>query len=152
MSRRDDRIDAMPAPLESAEQIAFADWADSKGLLWFHVPNESALTGQLRKSLIGLMGETAGREKAAKLGKMVGGRLRRMGLKSGVSDNVILSRSRKMIDAGALGIMLELKRIRSAEPTQAQVEWILKCRQRGWIAGAARGAEEGIKFCEDWGL
>ena len=110
MSKRDNRVDAMPAPLESAEQIKFADWANAKHLNWYHVPNESALTGHLRRALIASLGETRGREQATTVGNIIGSRLRRMGLKSGVADIIIHTRSRKMIEAGALGIAIELKR------------------------------------------
>lgn len=114
------------SPLEREEQQILAAWLDAKGVLWFHPPNE-------------------GKRKA-----WIGAKMKAQGLKSGVPDVMIFEqwydKESPIIDATGFGIAVELKRQCGGNASQAQYDWLMALRKRGWKAVLCYGADEAIEF------
>ena len=117
-------------PWESVEQADVADYLNTRGLLWFHCPNERS---------------------SAKQAKI----LSTQGTMSGVPDILILSPPPGA--PGRVGTAIELKR-RKAPPSatsRAQVQWLENLRGCGWVAEVAHGAGPAVALIEqlygrDW--
>lgn len=117
----------IPAPTESEEQRTLFRWATLQSLkhpelaLMFHVPNEG------------------------KRSKVVGGRMKAEGLKSGVPD-IFLPVPRGEYH----GLFIEMKRIRGGAVTDCQKLWIHDLAHQGYKAVVCRGwqnaADEILKY------
>lgn len=100
-------------PTEDQEQIILADYLDLRyGYFgWIHVPNQ----------------------RWAKLAYLV--KLRRMGVKKGFPDIIILKHK----------IFIELKRVGGKRPEEEQVIWMEKLNEEcGWTGFVAYGAKDAI--------
>lgn len=113
------------AKSEDAEQMACAAWLDHvmPFLNWFHVPNE-------------------GKRKVA-----YAERMKRCGLKSGVSDFIILATAR-----GYYGAVIELKREDAtlSQVSDDQRKFLSKSLDDGYYAAVACGFEEFKKAVSDY--
>lgn len=116
------KIDGVPVPTESEEQQALFDWAklqygkypELRAL--YHIPNEG------------------------KRSKATGARLKREGMKDGVSDNCL------PVKRGGYGsLYIELKRIKGSKVTPEQREWIELMQEVGNAAYICYGWEEAAK-------
>jgi hypothetical protein len=114
---------------ESDIQIQVADWLRlfeaSCGFLFFSVPGEA-------------MGEA---KTGAGLGRMA--RLKRMGLRHGVADIVIVWHG--------LAHFLELK-IATGKQSPAQIEFMDNCDRLGIPYAVARSFEEAQKIIREWAI
>ncbi len=110
-------------PLEEEEQRDFAEWLDSKGVLWAHIPNE-------RKANVAILSSLA-----------------RQGLKKGFPDNFIAVARGKWH-----GLFIELKRVKKCLSVRSkeQREWIKQLNSAGYKALFCYGAEEAKKAVEEY--
>jgi hypothetical protein len=117
------------AYLESDLQIEVADYIRlfdrQREITWFSIPNE--LFGALRSK--------------AGLGRMV--RFKRMGLRSGVSDIVLIYRSR--------AYCLELK-IKGGKQSENQEDFEKDARTSGAEYAIAFSLNEAIEILQGWGI
>lgn len=90
-----------------------------KGLVWFHPPN------------------------GGRRGPIEGARFKRMGVKAGVADLILLHNG----NAFALELKTETGRI-----SDAQYEFLANFRAAGGYAWASQGLDSAIKILESWGL
>lgn len=111
--------DGKPIFPEDHEHAIVAHWLDLRNLLWWHTPN----------------GGSRNRIEAAKL--------RRMGVKPGVPDFIILTPPKKL---GASHVALELKALDGEAPTSDQASMLAAMKKYGWETGWFRGADAAI----DW--
>lgn len=118
-------------PLEEEEQVAIAQYLDIRvGYYnWCHVPNE------------------------AKRSYAIANKLKAQGMKPGFPDIQIFKRSKKLIDAGHLGIVIEMKRINMtpSDVKPEQKNWIYSMADNGWLTYVAKGAGDAIDFLKCWG-
>lgn len=119
------------APSETKDQIALAELLDQvkfngRPLKWCHVPNEGKRSG-----------------KTAAI-------LRMMGLKPGVSDNLIFDSP----PAYPLmkGAALELKKLKGGKVSDEQIEWLNYFENNSWVTGVAEGIDEALALLKDWSL
>ena len=106
---------------ETYEHVAFADYLRSKGVPFFHVPND------------------AKRSVGAAL------RLKAMGMSSGVPDIFI------SYPCGPWhGMFVEMKAKTGGRVSQEQREWIGTLNNLGYFAVVAYGAAEAIEFFEQY--
>ena len=85
-------------------QIAVARLLDASGLDWFHVPNG---------------GKRNARE---------GAKFKRMGVKAGVPDCIIINSTKE----GDVGMAIELK-VGKNTRSNAQTDWLLDLHTNGWV-------------------
>ena len=102
---------------EDAEHIVVAEYLDALGVRWFHCPNG----GHRFPS--------------------VGRKLRKMGVKPGVPDFIIVDPPPGIPDA--VGVAVELK-ANGGRVTKAQREWLDDLQDRRWLAMVAIGAGDAI--------
>jgi hypothetical protein len=116
---KDGRVQKVLVPTEKQEHLAFMDWVrrqpEIRDVL-IHIPNEG------------------------KRSPVEGHILRRMGLKSGVSDFLLARPSGRYH-----GLFLELKRKEGGREMPAQVEWINKMRELGYAAFFCYGCDSAIE-------
>ena len=112
-------------PTEDQEQAAVAKFLDLIGVTWCHVPNGGARS------------------------KATAGRLKAHGVKAGVPDVLIFTPPPKR--PGAVGVAIELKRVRGGRLSEEQKHWLEKLSVVGWITGRCNGAGEVIDFCKAMG-
>jgi hypothetical protein len=114
-------------PLESAIQTSLVEYlhlmAQSRGFLFFAVPNEG-------------MGKA---QSGAGMGRMM--RLRRMGLRSGVADLVIVKDGR--------AYFLEMKR-RLGKQSANQLEFEADAIRAGAEYAVAHSFDEALKILKNW--
>jgi hypothetical protein len=110
-------------PTEAQEQVALARWMSNKGILFVHVPNEG------------------------KRSPMMGALLKRMGMKPGCPDLLILSRPRRLHKRTKwTGVAIEMKRVTGGRLTEAQDQWLEDLKRAGWQTKVACGAKEAAEF------
>lgn len=104
-----------PTLMSEAElQIFVAEYNDSRGLLWQHIPNEMKDVTML-------------------------GKLKKMGLKPGAPDVIIYSRSPKF--PNMRGAAFELK-VGKNTVKQNQRDWLDRLAANGWWTSVVRTPEE----------
>ena len=111
---------------EEQEQSAFVCWLRLKRILFTSVPNES------KRSVV------------------YGAMLKRTGMSKGVPDLLIFTRSRKLTDAGHLGIAIEMKSMKG-KLRKEQAEWLENLGLAGWETKVCYGCKEAIDFLTEWG-
>ncbi len=107
---------------EEEEHLIFAQWMDSTGLAWFHVPNAGKHKPQYRA------------------------KLKRLGLKAGVPDILIPT----LTHSGDTGVAIELKRRdggKGASPEQ--VAWLTKLHRNGWVTGICHGGKDASELVRE---
>ena len=107
---------------EYDEQVKLAEYLDTKGFLWCHVPN-----GGNRNPI-------------------TGAKLKRQGVKPGVPDVLIFDFPSYL---KCNGVAIELKRQKGGKLRESQKEWLGKLKYRGWETRVCRGADEAIDFLEN---
>jgi hypothetical protein len=113
-----------PLPLEEEEQERLAEKLDELGVDWFHPPN-----GGFRKIT------------TAK-------RLRKLGVKPGVPDIVIITPPPAF--PGRPGTVIELKRLDGGDVSDYQIDWLKRYMRYGWVTAICPGyvaAVEVLKIC-----
>lgn len=110
-------------PTEQREMHILATYLDLKGLLWLHIPNE---------------GKRSPRQ---------GALLKRLGLKAGAPDAIILQRS----PAHHRYAMVELKRRDGGRVSKEQVAFLNRAEQHGWHCYVAHGAGDAIEWLKSLG-
>ena len=101
---------------EESEQIAVVDYCNIKGIPIIHIPNEGKRT------------------------KAYGGKLKRMGMKPGFPDLLILvARGRYH------GFAIEMK-FGSNKPTPSQREWLSRLSREGYATSVCYSADEAIRL------
>lgn len=121
---RSPKTRALPCPKESHEAMALFTWAERHpriGGLLIHIPNEG------RRDPI------------------TGGRLRRMGMRSGVSDYFLPVPVRPFA-----GLWLELKRLKGSKTTDEQLNWLAKMREQGYATGIGYGWLDAKRIIEEY--
>lgn len=133
------RSPAEPSPRRQDEehiQFAVARVLDALGLRWAHPPNEALQRGDQAS-------QAQRRASQAYGAKLVG-----LGVKAGLPDVLIFSRSPAWPEAR--GVALELKTLRGqASPDQAR--WIAGLEADGWRARVARGLDEALEAISEGG-
>jgi hypothetical protein len=104
---------------------AVAARLDARGVMFFHPPNGTNVASHKTR-----------------------GMLKRMGLKAGVPDIIIIDPPPAMPEMR--GAALELKRTRGVA-TPAQKDWLTAFEARGWAAAVAKGLEASIAQLQEWG-
>lgn len=112
----------MPSHPESCIQAQIVSTLSGLGIFLFSVPNEAA--GRITP------------QKAA--------RLKAMGLRSGISDLILIGQ-----DGRAYFIEVKTETGRLSE---SQKRFQAYCATRGWIYGIVRSVEDAIAFCREHGL
>ena len=74
-------------------------------------------------------------------------RIKKMGLKTGVSDIIIFDPP-PAYDRIFIGMCLEMKRRKNGMATKEQLGWLNKMHQRKWLTYVANGADEAINMLE----
>ena len=118
-------------PLESAEQETLASWLDSRGYIWFRVPNE--FPSPKGKPSYGWLKAMAKR-----------------GRKNGVPDVIIVGRT--TLGTGLvvpLRIAIELKRQEDGVLSPSQRQWLMELRKCGWHAECCEGVQDAITTIEN---
>ncbi|WP_158414125.1 VRR-NUC domain-containing protein [Geoalkalibacter subterraneus] len=110
---------------EEGEQRNLADYLDSLGVEWFHVPN-------------------GGARNAAE-----GGKLKAQGVKAGVPDNFIVDPPPK--EPWRPGVVIELKRFDSGRVSPDQERWIKSLREKNWAVFVCHGAESAKAVMREMG-
>jgi hypothetical protein len=116
-----------PIPTEEQEQAALAEYLNMVigPDKWFHVPNE-------------------GKSHVAYRVKQ-----RKMGLKSGVPDVIIVRRPPLYPDS--LGAAIELKRRKGGIVSDNQARWHKSMKAEGWLVSVCYGADDAIRQLREWG-
>ena len=112
-------------PLEDEDQAALAEYLDTLGVLWCHVPN-----GGVRHIA------------TAK-------RLKRMGTKKGVADNFIFDPPLEFPEY--VGTVIELKRKQGGKVSAEQERWLEGLRRRGWYTAVCYGVDDAIAMINHLG-
>lgn len=118
------------APSETKEQIALAGFLDQvryngRKLQWAAIPN------------------------GGKRDKRTAAILKKMGVKSGLSDILIFdSPPNYPLMKGAV---LELKKLKGGKLSPEQIEWLDYFENNSWVAGVAEGLNEALALLKDWG-
>lgn len=110
-----------PLTTEDAEQEAVIQYCELKGIVVVHIPNES------------------------KRSAAYGAKMKRMGLRKGFPD-LLFPAPRK----GFHGLVIELKRDKTCNPTAEQLQWIEYLNGQGYRAKVCYGAGEAIKEIEEY--
>ena len=110
---------------ESDEHEIVALWLDVHGIVWFHPPN-------------------GGSRHVAEAVKM-----KRMGVKAGVPDFVIIDRPPAFPEA--IGTVIELKADKLSRVRPEQKVWLSKFGERSWRTAIAHGAVEAIAMLKELG-
>ncbi len=113
-----------PVFSEAIETMKVAHWLRFNKINFCHVPN-----GELRDI-------------------RVARRLKLMGVERGVSDFIIFDPPR--CKQHYCGTALELKALDGKPPTEAQIKFLDMLRAHGWLATWLYGAEDAIKWLEQW--
>ena len=113
-------------PTESQEMEALATWLDARGVVWFHPFNEGRRTVHR------------------------GAQLKRIGLKAGVPDVIIMSKLPKY--PSIRGVAVELKRTHGSTTSQEQHAWLQAMTACGWMTFVAKGAKSAIEFLSGLGF
>lgn len=106
---------------EADEQIALVQWMNLKKILYYHIPNG------LRRHIL-----------EAK-------KLKKMGVMPGVPDICIPIPAKNYH-----GLYLELKRTGGGLVSPAQLLWIDRLNNNGFLAMIANGFDEAIRIIEDY--
>lgn len=115
---------------ETQEQITLADRLNlikynGRPLQWFHCPNEGKRSGKMAAIL------------------------KRMGLKPGVPDIIILDTPPAFpIQKGAV---IEMKRREDGKTSPEQEEWLEYFDNNSWVTGVANGIDEALELLKKWG-
>ena len=112
-------------PYEEDDHIALAELLDYAKILYFHPANELIVKGLPEKARWRILKK-----------------LKKMGMKPGVPDFVILTRPPNIPDARA--VFLELKRREGGRITPAQREWQQALVAEGCISVVARGFDDAV--------
>lgn len=99
---------------------------DLKNIFWLHPPNE------------------------AKRSPWLGAQMKRLGLKAGAPDVIILQSIPKM--PGKRGAMIELKRAVGGRVSKSQDDFLERAETEGWATCVAHGFKDAIVFLKDCGL
>lgn len=111
-------------PTELSEHFKFMKWAS---LNWrirdyiFHIPN------------------------GGKFDPKLGGKLKAMGVRKGVSDFFI-----PLPVGSKLGLWIELKRVKGGKLSEEQADWLQRMLGVGYDAAVCCGADEAIKCVEQY--
>jgi hypothetical protein len=125
-------------PTEEQEHIVLADWLTLHGILFHHSPNEGSRSKRV--------------DRHGRVWSPEGNRLKRMGVKKGFPDFVILD---------SPPVAIELKRRREAFSRKAVAEnrvatpeqkwWLDQLTERGWHVAVCYGADEAIALLKQLG-
>lgn len=118
-------MNKLPIPKEEDDQKALAELLDSLKLTWFHVPNEGKRKPQYNA------------------------KLKKLGLKSGVPDVIILDEPPNF--PGAKGAAIELKRKKYGRLSENQLVWIQLFQFFKWKVKVCHGIDEAIDQLKEWG-
>ncbi len=121
------------SPHESADHMALAEVFDYARLLYFHPPNELMVKGLPDKQKWRILSK-----------------LKKMGLKAGVPDFVILTKPPFRPEARS--VFIELKRKKGGRVTPAQDKWHRALVTEGHIVIIARGFDDALKRMEEIGF
>lgn len=113
----------IPCPDETAEEIALAEYCSARGLVHWHVPQETFTTSWKQKK-----------------------KNKEMGVREGVSDHwIILPTCKK-----TLLVVIELKRKHGNTPTDAQIQFLEDLdRVDNVVTVCCYGADEAIDMIEE---
>lgn len=111
---------------EDQEQRVVVEWLDWKRHAFCHVPN------------------------GGKRSKIEAAIFKGLGVKAGVPDLLIFSRTEPMLDRGYVGVAIEMKS-EKGKLSPLQKEWLGKLSKCGWLAVCCYGADEAITMLEKWG-
>jgi len=114
----------LPLPTEAQEQCVLANYLDRLGVLWCHVANERHTS------------------------KISGARLKAQGVKSGVPDVFVYTRSPKT----QRPVAIELKRQKGGRVTPAQKRWLRDLKTEGFETYLALGAQDAITYLTELGF
>jgi hypothetical protein len=117
--------DALPVPSEEWECDRLMEWADRNMGRW---------------PVLALLYHTANEGKRS---PQAGARLKKMGLKPGVSDYFF-----PVARGGCHGLWIEMKRTKGGHVTPAQADWIDNMLRQGYAACVCRGWEEASREIE----
>jgi hypothetical protein len=112
-------------PKEEVDHMAVAQYLNTLGLFWLHIPNE-------------------GKRKAS-----TGAKLKRLGLLGGAADIIIFDAP--PLHPCAKGVALELKRTKGGSISEEQQTFLEKMGNRGWVTCVAHGANEALDFLRGLG-
>lgn len=118
------------APSETKEQITLAAFLNQikyngRKLQWAAIPN------------------------GGKRDKRTAAILKKMGVKSGLSDILIFdSPPNYPLMKGAA---LELKKLKGGKVSPEQIEWLTYFENNRWVAGVAEGLDQALALLKDWG-
>jgi hypothetical protein len=112
-------------PKEEVDHMAVAQYLNTLGLFWLHIPNE-------------------GKRKAS-----TGAKLKRLGLLGGAADIIIFDAP--PLHPCAKGVALELKRTKGGSTSEDQEKFLEKMGNRGWITHVAHGANAALDFLRGLG-
>jgi hypothetical protein len=114
--------------LESAEQIAVADYLRAKKALFTAVPH-----GGYRRPIEAAI-------------------MKAEGVVAGCPDLLIFTRTVEMVNRGRVGIAIEMKRPKGGRVSQEQATWIASLQAYGWVAQVCNGAGEALELLKKWGI
>jgi hypothetical protein len=106
--------------------VQLAEYLDWLNVVWFHCPNEGRR--DIRTAV----------------------NLKRMGLKAGVPDILILHRVPG--NPNIRGIAIEMKREKGGVVSLAQAQFMAKLNEQGWATHVAKGFEDAVAFLRRIGL
>ena len=115
---------------EHAECVVFAQWLRLNNVFFLHVANEGQRSFGARKNL------------------------QKEGLMPGAPDYLIFTRP---VGKSFRGIAVEMKRPKSyhsaaGRPTPAQMAFLKRLDECGWLSAVCYGADDAIEFCKRNGI
>jgi VRR-NUC domain len=122
------RAQRLGTATEHQEQATVCDWLRAHRVVYFAVPNGGSRSA------------------------VAGARLRRIGLKAGVPDLVILSAPAKgWVSESFRGVAVEMKRAKGGVVSPLQDVWLEQMKACGWATAVAHGADAAIEFLKSLG-
>ncbi len=109
--------------------------------------------GALRRTLVKLLGKVRGKAEAEKIGRIVGGILKGLGVKKGAPDALIFDIPPDYLLHTGLpprGVAIELK-TPTGRATPAQLDMLEALHQLGWLTRVCKGADAAINWLEHLG-
>lgn len=114
--------------MEDGEQRALCHYLEAKRAAYFAVPNGGARS------------------------KIEAAIMKGLGVKRGVPDIIVCTRTPKMIEAGKVAIAIEMKARTGGKASPEQKAWIEVLRGQGWIADVCKGFDEAHRLLIEWGI
>jgi len=122
----------MDVATEEQEQMLVAQWLDAIRVVWAHVPN-SGYRAILR----------------AQAAKVLGARLKKMGVKKGFPDILIFTPPPSRPEF--TGMAIEMKRTKRGKLSDDQRRWLASLSECGWYSAVCYGATEAIELLRTFG-